>query len=358
VDNLPADYYADNFYPQVHNLPYMRYGAFVQVWATRYGEGRVIGFTDSTQLSNFCAFEPGKSELQMGMIEWLNRRDAADPRTVLLVAGALALLAAVAAGYGWTGSWVIVLTAGLLGWAGAVFCVNGAHAAEMTLPPQIKPLVRVVMDRTVSAGKLPMGGFISGQEDGFGIFEMWILRLGYFNRRLSAPDEFTGNLLIFAYPTKPITDEYRAALKRYVVGGGHILVIDSAGNKDSTASSLLWDFENHQLAVQHEGEVSGLLTVPPGWPTTQVTGACTVSGGQTLMSIAGKPVAAFSRCGKGSVTVIGFGSRFADLHMGVLADVEPNAELQAVYELEYALLRGIVQDTLPGTPATAPATQR
>ncbi len=62
LDNLPVDYYANNFYPQVQNLPYMRYGAFVQVWTTTYGQGRVVGFTDSTQLSNFCVFEPGKIE--------------------------------------------------------------------------------------------------------------------------------------------------------------------------------------------------------------------------------------------------------------------------------------------------------
>ena len=49
-----------------------RYGSFVQLWATQFGRGRVLAFTDSTIWSNFCFFDPGKSELWLGMCEWLN----------------------------------------------------------------------------------------------------------------------------------------------------------------------------------------------------------------------------------------------------------------------------------------------
>ena len=56
----------------------MRYGAFNQLWATRHGSGRVLAWTDSTIFSNFSAFEPGKTELMLGMLEWLNRRSLLD----------------------------------------------------------------------------------------------------------------------------------------------------------------------------------------------------------------------------------------------------------------------------------------
>jgi len=64
--NAPADYHASNFYPQVLDFAQARYGAFVKLWATSLGRGRVLGFTDSTIWSNFCFFDPGKSELFMG----------------------------------------------------------------------------------------------------------------------------------------------------------------------------------------------------------------------------------------------------------------------------------------------------
>jgi hypothetical protein len=344
LKNLPADYYANNFYPQVNNHPYMRYGAFTQVWAGRYGKGRVVGFGDSTQLSNFCAFEPGKSELQMGMVEWLNRREGLNPRAPLLAVGAFALVLALWIGRGRGGDWVLMLAAGLLGWSGAAACVNAAHAAAMRPPQPIKPMVRVVMDETVSVGKLPMGGFISGQEDGFGIFEMWMLRQGYFYTRRSGPDVFRdANVVVFAYPRQPVTDEFREHLRRYVEAGGRVLILDAIANKNSTANSLLLPF---RLTAMHEAGATGALQLPPGWLGVNVTNACLVTGGQPLARVNGQPVAAFVRYGKGTVTVIGFGDAFNDLHMGVLADVVPNQQQQQLFELEYSFMRLIVDDTL------------
>src|SRR5687767_741357 len=75
LKNSMADYHANNYYPQAVDHAAMKYGAFVQIWGQRHGRGRVLAFTDSTIFSNFSAFEPGKPELLMGMLEWLNHRD-------------------------------------------------------------------------------------------------------------------------------------------------------------------------------------------------------------------------------------------------------------------------------------------
>ncbi len=86
--NLPADYHVSNFYPQVEDHAYSRYGAFIQLWATRRGAGRVAAFTDSTVFSNFSTFEPGKAELMLGLLEWLNHRNSPlDPRPWLILGG-------------------------------------------------------------------------------------------------------------------------------------------------------------------------------------------------------------------------------------------------------------------------------
>ncbi len=197
-----------------------------------------------------------------------------------------------------------------------------------------------------------MGGFIAGDEDGFGIFEMWTQRLGYFPARRSGTEAFGGNLLIFAYPNKVVSEEFREGLRQYVEKGGRVLVLDAMGNKASTANALLLPFG---LTVSHEAEVSGVLKTPTGWPITGVTGVCAVQGGQALAEADGRCVGAVARCGMGSVTAIGFGSRFADLRMGVTADAEPKPEIQDVYELEYSLLRGIVEDNPPPAGAAGKA---
>ena len=53
-----------------------------------YGKGRAVAFTDSTVFSNFCVGQPGKSEVMLGMIEWLNHADPwLDPRPWFLLLG-------------------------------------------------------------------------------------------------------------------------------------------------------------------------------------------------------------------------------------------------------------------------------
>ena len=73
-----------------------------------------------------------------------------------------------------------------------------------------------------------------------------------------------------------------------------------------------------------------------------------------LARLNGKPVAAAVRRGKGTVTVLGFGSRFTDAVMGVTTDTLPDAAMLKVYQLEYAILRGIVEDHLPRAVPAAP----
>ena len=86
--SMGPEYHHDNFHPVPQHCPEMRYGAFVQVWAARHGQGRAVAFTDSTIFSNFCVFQPGKAELMLGMVEWLNHANPwLDPRPGWLLLG-------------------------------------------------------------------------------------------------------------------------------------------------------------------------------------------------------------------------------------------------------------------------------
>ena len=94
--SLPPDYHMENYFPEAEYRPDMHYGAFIQLWSTRYGRGRVLAIADSTLFSNFCTFEPGKSELMLGMLEWLNRSSRFDHWGVRLLFWLLLGLAVVA----------------------------------------------------------------------------------------------------------------------------------------------------------------------------------------------------------------------------------------------------------------------
>jgi hypothetical protein len=352
LKNLPADYHASNFYPQVQDRAEMRYGAFMQLWAKRHGTGRVVGFTDSTIFSNFAAFEPGKAELMLGMLEWLNHRNSRpDLRPFLIGLGLVLSAAGLILAKQKQGAWVILLSAGMLGWGISAVSARAIHRHSMFLPKSTRPMVKVIIDRTICSGPLSRSGFISGQKDGFGIFERWILRLGYFtSRKQNAPavllreneaaGAFTGTLLVFLSPNQTVSEQFRDALVEYVTAGGKVLILDSPENSGSTANSLLYPFG---LTVNRSRQLNGSLKAQPDWPTITINSSCQIDGGKPIMWIDSTPIAASIQHGKGSVTVIGFGSRFTDANMGVTGDVIPDESLRRVFELQFRFLKSIVE---------------
>jgi hypothetical protein len=338
--SLPADYHASNFYPQVEDRAEARCGAFVQLWTTRRGAGRVAAFTDSTIFSNFSTFEPGKAELMLGMLEWLNHRNGLfDPRPLLLGLGVLLAAAGLVLSRRTGGSTLVMLGTILLGWSVAVASVQAAHESSYPAPKPVRPFTNVVIDRTACDAPLSTSGFIAGEPNGFGIFERWILRLGWFTSRRQGDGALTGDLLVFMHPNKPVSQEFRTALSDYVAAGGKVLILDSPANARSTANMLLYPFG---LSVEHTTPLKGTLAPPEGWPAVSVDSACPVRGGAPIGRLGNAPVAARIEYGKGAVIVVGFASRFSDRQMGVTGDVIPDAQLRSVYDLEFSLLRTIL----------------
>ncbi|MHC4401653.1 MAG: hypothetical protein ACYTG0_18435 [Planctomycetota bacterium] len=367
--SLPADYHIENYHPHAEYRPEMRFGAFIQLWATRFGKGRVLAFTDSTIFSNFCVFQPGKAELMLGMVEWLNHTsvfDRAVPKLLLNVVvflGALGLLVvglllAWARGVEWT----FLLSSGMLGSVAGLAMAASVHRLSMPKPRLLDPNARmthVVIDRTVSAVPLSLGAETQGDGRGYGLLEQWIWRLGYSSRRAGRLEGLGGDALVVICPTRSVPHAFREALVRYVASGGRLLVIDSPDSVGSTANSLLWPFG---MAVVHATAKGGELALADGWPGVPVEASCEIQGGEPLMWVDGMPAAARVRYpeGGGSVMAIGFGSFFNDAAMGYhwmltpdeeqLGRADLDRELLTRYDVLFALVRGLVEDV----PVTAP----
>jgi len=347
--NLTADYHASNFYPQAKHRPEMRYGPFVQLWTVRYGQGRVAAFTDSTIFSNFCVFEPGKSEILLGMVNWLNRRDTlGEPRGYLIVLGLLLAAATVLLGRAWRADLLLLMAAATLGWGVAVPAVRAVNRASVPAPQPIRHMVRVGIDRTICDANLPRNGFIAGRRTDYGQFERCIPRVGYFPFRAAGRELDKASMILFLDPNLSVPEGFADRMKRYVADGGKLLVFDSPENAKSSANRLLAPFrmETRRPYVPLGGQVS----LPGDWPAPVVKGSLEVKGGTPFAKIKDSPVGAWKKHGRGKVWVIGFGSRFTDSQMGYIGDVTPSGELVPVFRMAYKLLRSVAEDT----PTTAP----
>jgi hypothetical protein len=356
LKNKMAEYHVENFYPPATDTAAMRYGAFEQLWSVRSGRGRVLAFTDSTVFSNFSSFEPGKAELMMGMVEWLNHANPPlNPRPWLSLLGVGLAAAGLWASRPWEGAWAVLVAAGLSGWTGASLAALAFHQAALPLPQPIRPLVQVVVDETLSGVQWPKNGFIGGKEGQYGIFERWILKLGYFSSRRHGVDALRGNLLVIVNPAKPVDPAFRDQMLRYVADGGKVLLLDSPENqKESTANELLQPLK---LSVDWSRTYRGDLRSTQSWSKVPIETAVRVVGGKPFAWIDKTPIGATIAHGKGTVTVLGFGSRFDDTNMGVTGDVEPNDDQKKVYAVEFSLLRAIVEGKpldQPPKPAAKP----
>jgi len=352
--NLPPEYHTENFFPEAEYRPEMRWGAFIQLWTMRYGAGRVAAWTDSTIFSNFSAFEPGKAELMLGMLDWLNRRSLLDRAGAWWsVVGLLGVLAAAALASGLRLAHrqaiggIVVAAAALAGITAGSAAVAAFHRHAMPSLKPVRPMIRVVLDRTVSDVPLSRGGFTQENGLGYGLFEQWIPRLGYFTARRSGKAAFDGDVLIILCPQKSVSEDYREALVDFVSEGGKLLVLDSPEVSGSTANSLLWPFG---LGVNHSASREGKLGLKDGWPGIQVQAVCEVAGGEPFMWVDGLPVASRVAFGQGRVMAVGFASIMNDNGLGGHWMAETNPEMLTRSDLLFTLVRALVEDC----PVTRP----
>ena len=246
---------------------------------------------------------------------------------------------------------IVLLAGAMFGWAVAAASIAAVQRWAMPTPQPARPMVRVVLDRTVSEVPLSRNGFSNPSGKGFALFEQWIPRLGYFTARRSGVEAFTGDLLVVVCPTRSPSEQFLGRLAEYVEQGGKLLVIDSPEIENSTANALLWPFG---LSIERGISAKGSLKLSSARPAVPVEAACEVEGGEPLLRLGANPVAARVRHGAGQVTAIGFGSVFHDEQMGGNWMTEPDRDLLA----RFHLLLDLVRSAATGRPLVEPAAPR
>ncbi len=249
-----VDYGHFNFFGDIRLDASEFFGLFTQAATVRHGKGRVAAFSDSTNFSNFSFLWPGRRELTLNMLDWLNRGNPAGIRghfgAVALAAGMLASIAGSRASLG-TGP--VRLAAAL--WLGVVSFLATAHGASLwsadRLGPRVPgdPLRTVAFEESLGVPRLDPASPVFSREtgsswDSFNTFfvnaarsGLWPISSGSLTDALDTTD-----VVVVVNPRRPATETESRAVRRVLEDGGRLLVLDSVLSRDEPGAHLLVPF--------------------------------------------------------------------------------------------------------------------
>jgi len=309
-----VDYSHPNFFGNIAYDLCDRFGLFLQAGARRFGEGRVLLFTDSTCFSNFCMFSRGKPELVSGLLDYLNRRGGGYGLVHYLIGfAALGLLALLGLIPSPTRQSPHLLVAVYL------ILLIGLHLGNRLSLSLYGDIATYSPDRTVlfdvSHSRASFSDYfgLSRQGDRADYTELYIStqRIGLepVAARLDRLEQIQPVAVVLIEPQSPFSQNEIADLMAYVKQGGRLLVIDSVCNGSSTANQLIEQFGMRlYLAYETRSDSTGQSILP----TLAIAGGVEVHAAETGCQVR------CSQVGDGYVVVAVDGFRFTGTVLGRL----------------------------------------
>ena len=340
LKSMDADYSQVSYFPEDKASTHYRFGVFVQAGGVRCGRGRVLGYTDSTCFSNFFMFVPGKPELILGMLDWVNRSNRRrGVNGLLLVLGAVLLALALRRGgrAGLSGALALAVGAtwGFLAATGACAALDRRGYPEPA-PHSKVPVVAFEWEH--SRFDLPIFSLTPVAERSLLTFYVWTQRLDLVPKLLPTLAEalHAGGPVVLVNPGRSFTLAELDSITYFVRQGGRLLVLDDPRNVESSTDQVLGVFNMRRDTVvvgpTPIRDRSGAIVGSSRW-------AGGVKGGEPLLFVKDSvAVAAEQTLERGRVTVFMNSFAFSDQVMGATG-VSPDPIQQQIYALEFWLLR-------------------
>ncbi len=346
--SLRADYSQENFFPENKLTLDQEFGLFPQAVAARSGRGRVAAWTDSTVFSNFWFYMPGKSEICLGTVNWLNHTNKWGWLRWLMGVVAICSVYLVIR---WSRrakstaaiAWTWALTGVLLGVPIGTMVFAVMNRAEYPLPAPNRPLPRIAFERDHCNFTLPSEALDSSMalENHYHTFFVWTQRLGYMPASIPSLEVSLSDarLLVLMNPNKDFSAQELLRIRRYLQAGGRVLVLDGAHNTGSTANRLLGEYG---IRIEEAPFAQSFVFDKDGRKIAAVERPRPVTGGEPILTLAfGKPFVTATKVGKGVIAAMASSHLFTDRTMGVTSTV-PDSYQSGIYETEYWLFRNLM----------------
>ncbi|MHB8338920.1 MAG: DUF4350 domain-containing protein [Ignavibacteriaceae bacterium] len=244
IKSIYADYSQTNFFPKdAGNSEKMKFGLFVQAAGMPFGKGRVFLFSDSTVWSNFYMFIPGKPELLLGIIDWLNRRNSVFMflHLAFLLIAFVSLIATILLGrkIGKGNLTVLTVVVGLITAPTAIHSFEQLNRFFHPVPKEHTNYTEVNFESEHSGIELPVLHIPQNMDKSYHTFYVWLQRINIVPKLYTSYSKALNgsNTLVIINPVKPFTLEEVQRTKEFVENGGKLLLIDDPSKTDLSVSN-------------------------------------------------------------------------------------------------------------------------
>ena len=346
----PPNFFGKNF-PTTNN----DWGIFLQAASLKFGKGRVVAIGDGTPWSNFALFQGGHSELMMGAISFLNRRNHYGYFPNHLFLG-LALVS-LSIGTGFLLKLrkkrilvplilVVILFSGLA--AGWIF--RQINKRNYTIPEPHTQYTQICFLKSHSNFKLPpgLGHSLHPPDVCFDVFYEWTQRVDYVPSLASSIDDAIkhGDAIVIINPGKSFSQKEQRKIVKYVNEGGRLLILDTILNRNSTANQLLTNFElsivyrpiAHQLKPNQSQEVKSNNAE---YSKEFYSLVPSIVGGNPVWNTQDDVVLfSIAQQGKGRIAAVVDSYAFSKALMGHPMDI-PDPAKRKLYEMEFDIFENL-----------------
>jgi hypothetical protein len=341
-----ADLSRPGFFGDIHLGPEDDLGFIVQFAVLQVGKGRVAALSDSTPFSNFSLFFPGRKELLLAAVAYVNRQ-ATVLHHVPWLALALLVFGLALMSYGGLGQLPAMAMAAIVGVGLGVVVVQAARP-DLTTPPPRTHVPRIVFDRAKSNANFPSSLLLDSSLDATGFDTFFVA-----SQRLHYEPELTENafahladtdLVILINPFRSLSAAEHHALRRFLTLGGSLLVIDSIVNARSTANEILAPFG---IQLFQSFQYANLDRVVPSQETRMLSLSRPykyVQGGNpVLLDSEGNVFYAEVTFGGGTVGVVAEGATFNRHALGNRFFHRPTQTQIMSYNTAFTIFRRLVE---------------
>lgn len=320
-------------------FPRERYGPILQMASRMYGKGRVFAFSDSTVFSNFWAFFSGKSEIFVGVINWLNYRNTINYTSLFLITSGILFLIYSMRHIRFSRFLSGAVAGAPIAVVFALLLSNKAADLFYPFPTPRRETRYVFFDREHSDINLPDIEMTGSSRNSFQTFFTWIQKLDLIPKciyNLHEMDAGSNDVLLMIYPSV-FNEKSLEILQEFLEKGGVAMILDGPGNQNSQVN--LWT-RPFGMAINYSSVYNGVLLDNTGkdlFYELNLNSVPKVTGGNPVLTCNGNGVLNYLDIGKGRLYVSCLGDYWTDVSLGI-SNSDPTPEQEKLSGTVYYLM--------------------